>query len=258
MIFSIIPDYKDLDNSVAVAENYNAYWEYNDFVYPEVYDDAEEIKKRIDVYTSMDRDRSGDTMHGAFLGLDLAAIDPVLRNRSRELCRQSVSIADRLGIKGVVFHTGLIGGLRLDYYLNNWLEETVIFWTEMCKTYPELTIYIENSFEQEPDIFVRLMDKMKDIHNFKICFDYGHAILTSTPIEKWVESLAPFIGHMHLNDNDLVDDLHMVPGQGKIDFSKWKKLMAQNGIDTSVLIEINGCDRAKMALEYMRKLDEND
>jgi len=191
-------------------------------------------------------------MHGAFLALDVAAQDSVIRNRSIELYEQSLAIADRLGIKGVVFHTGLLGTLRIKYYLEAWLEATVEFWSEKCRQYPHLTVYMENTFEQEPDIFERLMERMMDVPNFRLCLDYGHAILTPTPIEKWVKVFAPYLGHMHLNDNDLKDDLHLIPGQGRIDFDKWKRLMDENAISTSVLLEINGCENAQAALEYMR------
>ena len=258
MKFSIIPDYNEIEKTLQLADKYGVNLEYNDFCAPVVYEDTDEVKERINFYLDINRDRTEDTMHGAFLGLDIAAADSVMAVRSRELCDQSLKIAYRMGIKGVVFHTGLIGGLRLESYLNNWLNEAVYFWTELCHKYPELIIYIENSFEREPDIFVRLMERMKDVTNFKICFDYGHAILTPTPIEEWCEKLAPFIGHMHLNDNDLLDDLHLIPGAGKIDFEKWKSLMIKNGIDCSVLLEINGLDNARVALEYMTELMRDD
>jgi len=258
MQFSIIPDFGNLDKTVSFSGQNGTSWEYNDFCYPDVYESEAEIERRITTYTEINRDRSRDTMHGVFLGLDIAAIDPVLRERGKELCRQSVDIARRLGVKGVVFHTGLIGQLRLDYYLNNWLEESVKFWTDICSQNINLMIYMENSFEQEPDIFVRLMEQMKEVPNFKLCLDYGHAILTKTPIDEWVKSLAPYIGHMHLNDNDLKDDLHLVPGTGKIDFGHFKELMKENDIDTSVLLEINGLDKAKAALEYMSELMGNE
>lgn len=254
MIFSIIPDYNEIEKSFALAKKYNANFEYNDFCFPSVYEDLDEVNKRISFYLSGDRNIATDTMHGAFLSVDIAASDSVIAERSRELCEQSLKFAYRMGIKGVVFHTGLIGGLRLDYYLNNWLEKSVYFWTEICHKYPDQIIYIENSFEQEPDIFVRLMEQMTDVANFKLCLDYGHAILTSTPIEEWCEKLAPYIGHMHLNDNNLIDDLHLVPGTGKIDYGKWKKLMSDNNIDCSVLLEINGNDKTEAALEYMTAL----
>lgn len=249
-----IPDRNNLTEALAIANEFEASFEYNDFVYPQVYDSKDAIDEIIKIYKSLGRDMSNDTMHGAFLGIDIAAIDPVFKARSRELCEQSLMIADRLGIKAVVFHTGLIGTLHVEYYVNHWICEASQFFIEMCKKYPNLTIYMENSFEQEPDVFVRLMDTMQGADNFKLCLDYGHAIITSTDIEEWVEKLAPYIGHMHINDNDLKDDLHLVPGEGQIDFDKWSSLMDKYGIDSSVLIELNGLDKAKQGLEFLKKM----
>lgn len=260
MNFSIIPDYTDMNNTFSLVKSFGANLEYDDFFNPAIYEDATEINRRISRYMDMERDMSKDTLHGAFLGLDISSEDSVICGRSRELYEQSLKIAYRMGVKGVVFHTGLIGGLRLEGYLQKWLDDSVYFWTEMCKKYSELMIYMENSFEKEPDMFVRLMERMQEVPNFKICLDYGHAILTPTPIEEWCKSLAPYIGHMHLNDNDLVDDLHLVPGNGKIDFQRWNELMKEYKIDCSVLLEVSGNDKAKAALEYMtalvRKKDE--
>ena len=39
---SVIPEYNRLDESVAVAEKYNAHFEYNDFFLPALLDDEEE------------------------------------------------------------------------------------------------------------------------------------------------------------------------------------------------------------------------
>lgn len=252
MNYSIIPEYSEMTETLALTNEYNVNLEYNDFCNPSVYEDDAEIGKRIERYLSLKRDRSKDTMHGAFLALDIAAKDSVIRNRTIELYDKSLMIANRLGIKGVVFHTGLIGTLRLKYYTDSWLEAAEKFWKDRCKKYPKLIVFIENSFEQSPDIFEELMERMVDVPNFKICLDYGHAMITATPIEEWVKKLAPYIGHMHLNDNDLINDLHLVPGTGKIDFDKWYRLMKENEIDTSVLLEINGLENAKAALDFVR------
>lgn len=251
MVYSIIPDFNNMESTIEMINKYYVNLEYNDFCNPDIYDDEAEIEKRVAFYKGLGRDMSQDTMHGAFLGLDLAAADSVIRERSKQLYRQSLEIAKQLGIKGVVFHTGLIGSLRLKDYLLNWLDKSVSFWSDMCSEFSMLNIYIENSFEQEPDILVRFMEAMKDVKNCHICFDYGHAILTPTPIEEWVSKLAPYIGHMHLNDNDLRDDLHLVPGTGKIDFTYWKKLMMDNDIEVPVLLELLGNDNIRKALDYM-------
>lgn len=251
MHYLVIPDISKYEE----FQKLDCPYEYNDFWHPEVYEDKAKVEELISFYKSCEHDVSKDTMHGAFLGLDLAASDKVIRERSRELLSMSMDIASRLGVGGVVFHTGLIGGLELDYYLDNWLDEAVLFWTKQCKKYPDIVVYIENSFERNPDIFVRLMKQMSRVQNFRICFDYAHAILTPTPMEKWLDSLSPYIGHMHLNDNDLINDLHQVPGEGRIDFSNWKKLFEKYKLNCSVLLELNGLDNIKKALSYMNSLE---
>lgn len=256
MNLSFIPDINNIEATLEVAGKYNLNFEYNDFTAPQVYDDESEIDRTISIYKKIDRDRSKDTMHGAFLGVDIAAIDPFLKDRSRKLCKQSLEIAERLGIKGVVFHTGLIGTLRVEYYVNNWLDEAVSFFSELCSSYPKQFIYMENSFEQEPDIFVSLMEKMKDVSNFKLCLDYGHAILTSTSVEEWVKAFAPYVGHIHLNDNDLRDDLHLAIGKGKIDFHKYCHLISKYmpEYDGAVLLEMNGFDKVEDSIECLNSI----
>lgn len=252
--FSIIPDASDIKGAMEISTEYGVAFEYNDFTSPDIYNDSEEVNRLIRMYKGLGRDMSRDTMHGAFLGTDIAAIDPFFRNRSQKLLSQSVQIADELGCRGVVFHTGLIGTLRLEYYLDNWLCIAEAFFSKLCEKYPHIEIYLENTFEQEPEIFGRLMERMKTNHNFRLCLDYGHAFLTQTPVSKWCKSFAPYIGHMHLNDNDGCDDLHLVPGQGKIDFLKLKEQLREFDINVQMLLELKGYENARAALEYMKGL----
>lgn len=69
---------------------------------------------------------------------------------------------------------------------------------------------MENMFDEAPDILAGLAERMKDIENFGICLDYAHAMLSKCPGDEWVRTLAPYIRHMHINDNDLENDLHLL------------------------------------------------
>lgn len=250
----IIPEYDHLEESAALAEKYGAAFEYNDFCDPAVYQDSREVEKRIAAYIGLPRDRSSDTMHGVFMDILIASMDYVIRSRSRELVEQSLSIAERLGLKGVVFHTGILAELQIGPYVEPWLAEAEDFWREMSGKYSSLDIYMENTFEKTPDVLIRLKERLSDCPNFKLCLDYGHACLTSVPIEEWVKRTAGYIGHMHLNDNDLKADLHEVPGEGKIDWERCRNLLDTYGVDCPVLLELKGITRQEKALEYMRLL----
>lgn len=256
MKYAINVTYEQLNEAIELSKTYDLDWEFSDFFEPSVYENENKLEQIISGYQSIGRSFAKDTIHGAFLGLDLAASDTLLRERSRKLYRQSMDIAKRLGVKGVVFHTGLIGELGLDYYLNNWLTQSVSFWSEVCEDYPEQTIYMENSFEQNPLMLVELANKMSAFPNFKLCLDYGHAILSKTDIETWCRELAPYVSHMHLNDNDLKNDLHLAVGEGKIDFNEWRELLDKYNIaPQNCLIEMRDYAKVRKSLEYLKQYD---
>lgn len=51
--FLIIPEYKQLDKTIELAEQYNLGFEYNDFFDPWVYSDKDEVEKRCSTYLSL-------------------------------------------------------------------------------------------------------------------------------------------------------------------------------------------------------------
>lgn len=250
----IIPEYENIEKSLELAKKYNAAFEYNDFFKPQVFEDEDILEERIQFYLGLNRDRSRDTLHGSFLDLCIASQDSTIREYSIERIAKSMEIGDRLGVRGVVFHTGLIGGLTVEYYINGWVDAAAKVFGALAKQYPHMMIYLENSFEFSPDAFLRLMNKVKDVPNIKVCLDYGHAALTYTGLDEWVEKLEPYIAHMHVNDNDLKTDLHMAPGEGKIDFAKFKELMTKYDVNVPILLEVSGFERQEKALAYMSAL----
>ena len=90
----------------------------------------------------------------------------------------------------------------------------------------------------------------------KLCLDYGHALLTDTEGEEWVKQTAPYVGHVHLNDHDMKEDLHLAPGKGLIDFERFEELMEEYEVDAQVLLELNNVDEQAYALRYMTELEE--
>ncbi len=247
----IIPDIDALDESAALAEKHGAAFEYNDFFQPDVYTSDEEVERRIEIYKSLPRDRSADTLHGAFLDIAFASTDKIIRERSRKLIEQSVEIAERLGIRGVIFHTGIIANLNYGIYREAWLRAAEDTFRPLCKKYPSVEIYIENTFERSPDVFLALMQRMSDIPSFGLCLDYAHAVLTPTSPKSWIKTLAPYIKHIHLNDNDLKKDLHLVPGEGEIDYLRFYSLITEYGVDAPILLELKGIENQKKALAFM-------
>lgn len=249
----LIPDIEHLEESLQLLETYQAAYEYNDFFLADILEDKKKQLGIIDFYAKHRRDFSQDTMHGAFLDVTVHSSDKKIREISELRVRQSMEIAKEMGLRGVVFHTNRIYGFRDETYLKNWIETNKNFFSTICEEYPNQQIFMENMFDEAPDILCRLAEEMSGCENFGVCLDYAHGAISGTAAEEWIRQLAPYVRHMHINDNDLKNDLHLAVGTGQIDWKKFTQEMEQYHIDASVLIEVSGIEKQKKSLEYMIK-----
>lgn len=247
----LVPDRKDMERMCGLAAEYGCAFEYNDFYLAKVMDDAGEQERIIAEYRKHRDGFTPDTMHGAFLDVTIHSDDPLIRDASMLRVRQSMETAKNMGLKGVVFHTGRLAGFRAAGYLRNWRDRNEIFFRELARQYPAKQIYMENMFDEAPDILAGLAEKMQDVKNFGVCLDYAHAMLSKCPGREWVEALAPYIRHIHINDNDLQNDLHLAVGTGKLDWQEFDRLVRQYHVEAPVLVEVNGYEAQKESLQYM-------
>lgn len=252
--WSVNPNIQELDKFVALTERYGAAFEYIEFTLPSLYQDPETFRKYVETYKSLKRDTSRDTLHGVFYDVAFLSMDDVIRERSRALARMSLDTARELGCKGVVFHTGILGGLNLPVYLDGWVSGMCKYMPELLESYPDLEIYLENTVETAPKEICEVAKEMSGYKNFGLCLDYAHAVIARTPAKVWADAMAPYVRHMHVNDNDLKDDLHLAAGDGKIDFKKFKKQVEAYGFDTQILLEVSGYEKAEKSLRFMSEL----
>lgn len=219
--FLIIPQLNNIDESLKLAEEYGFGFEYNDFFIPDVMDDpclTDELISRYKAHELPDC----CTMHGAFFDVLVFSDDRRIREISEMRIRTSLDIARKIGAGGVVFHTNHNPALTADFYIGHWLERNEKFWRKILAEYPDLDIYMENMFDNSPYMLAGLAERLKEFKNFGVCFDYAHAVIFGSDIDEWVRVLAPYVRHMHINDNDLKNDLHLAAGDGKIDWNRFK------------------------------------
>lgn len=248
----LIPDKENLEQSIQLLEEYQGAFEYNDFFLPSILDDRKKQLEIIEAYAKVRSDFSKDTMHGAFLDVTVHSTDCRIREVSELRVRQSMDIAKEMGLRGVVFHTNRLFGFRDEKYIENWVAANKKFYEKICEKYPGQQIFMENMFDEAPDVLHRLAEEMTEHSNFGICLDYAHAVISGTDAGIWMKELAPYIKHMHVNDNDLKNDLHQAIGTGKIDWKRFHQEMDRYQIDSTVLIEVSGIEKQKKSLEYIR------
>lgn len=250
-----IPKLDELSQFIAFSEKYNAGFEYNDFFLPAILDDPDEVKRRVDIYCSINRDRSEDTLHGVFLDICVNSDDPKIQEVSDFRIHQSMDIATELGVRAVIFHTNHIPNFRLQTYRTNWLSRNATYWKKLLNEYPAVEVYVENMFDDEPDLLLALAKELSDVPHFGVCLDFAHAYLSKTPLQEWNNALRPYTRHLHINDNFQMEDTHNPVGNGSLPWEVYRDFIDAFSPEErpSVLIEVRSYKDLLASVAYMKQ-----
>jgi len=253
--FLIIPDRSEIDEYIKLANAYNMSFEYNDFFWPKTLDQHDVVDEMIAFYKNLECLPEGNTLHGSFLDVTIFSRDDKVREVSEFRMRESMEIATKIGARAVIFHTNYIPNFIDNAYEDYWVESNERFIRTLLKEYPNLTIYMENMFDMEPTLLARLAKNLKDEERFGVCLDYAHVnVFGVSENEEWLDLLAPYVKHIHINDNDLIKDSHMALGEGKIDYKAFFTYYEKHFKGVSVLIEMKGIDKIKRTLDCIEKI----
>lgn len=235
-----------------IAEQYEVGFEINDFSDPVVLECEEETNRLIEFYQREGLPK-GSTMHGAFFDIVVFSYDLRVREIAELRMEQSMKIAVRLGVKGVVFHTNISPVLSGEEYDHRAIDMTVKYMACLLQRYPDTEIYLENMFDANPDLLVAISERLCVYENYGVCFDYAHASISGTPMSEWVVALAPYIKHVHINDNHLKRDEHLALGDGTIDWCKFVKYRETYFKSSSLLIETTLPQNQRRSLVYLEQ-----
>jgi sugar phosphate isomerase/epimerase len=192
--------------------------------------------------------------HAAFKDLAVHSGDALIANISRQRILEDLRMATRLGCQKVVFHTGFNPLVPAVRYRDEFMRIHAEFWPRMAAAFPDVQICLENQWEPDPAIFVKLMEHISH-PSVRVCLDVAHAHAYSTcSVANWMRVLAPFIGHMHWNDNLGDTDSHMAVGDGSID---WRDVLLQTagrGDKVSVVLELASIKEIEKSMAHLAAL----
>lgn len=248
----MIPDRANLAQCKAFAEEFGLGFEYNDFFEPSLLDDREKLEEVI-AYYKENGTPEYCTVHGAFFDVIPFSMDAKIKEIAIQRIEASIDVAKRIGAKAVVFHTNYNPFLNTKAYVENWIKENIAFWSNMLEKHSDIEIYLENMFDTTPDILKAISEGLCQYPNYGVCLDYAHASISKTEPEVWAKQLGRFVKHVHINDNDLVSDLHLTWGDGKIDRTAFYKLFEEYTKDATILIEISSLEGTKASFARMKE-----
>jgi len=247
----IIPDINDLENTLSLSEEYNLGFEYNDFFVPGVLDDDKAIENIVSGYKT-EKLPDYTTMHGAFFDVIPFSVDEKIKEISMLRINQSLSVAKKIGVKAVVFHTNYNSFLNSASYIDSWVKQNTEIWQGILSENKDINIYLENMFDDSPCVLKELADNLKNNENFGICLDWAHASISDVEPCEWAKALGEYVKHVHINDNDLKSDLHLAWGSGQIDRFKFYDCYEKYFNEATVLIETSGSENKKKSLEQLK------
>jgi len=192
------------------------------------------------------------TVHAPFLDLRPGAIDPKIRRVTVDRIAEVLDLAGFFHPSSVVCHAAF----DERYYLSGeeqWLHNSMETFRALLPRTEELAcpLCIENVYETEPTMLRRLLDGV-DSPFFRFCFDTGHFnVFSEAPMGSWIEAMTPYLGQLHIHDNQGIKDQHLPPGDGKFPFADLFAILKKRKLKPIITLETHSIENFRRAVEQI-------
>ncbi len=195
-------------------------------------------------------------VHAPWAGINIAVPSPILRSAILKRLEKSINYAKQLNCHLWIFHPGFKTALSHIYPGKDWQQNLNSVHTLLKVARREgVNIAIENI----PEPFPNLMKNVGDFQRFYeeldgdvgMVLDVAHANLNGQ-IQDFMKQFHNKIVHMHVSDNDGVNDKHLGIGYGNIDWVGVVKTVRESKYDNLIILE--STDHIEESLQLLRKL----
>lgn len=256
----IAPSRRDITQHLKLALAYGCGLELQAFSNPDVLHDSWRALLR--EYKPLLKDFPGSiSCHGAFFDMYAASFDSRVVELTRERYLLNLDIAAELGATHVVFHTNFLPMIRTEFYRHEWLKNQRAFLLAMEPEAAQrgVKLAIENMWDPDPHLLIELFDGLPAAH-IGVCFDVSHAYLyrfnRQQSVEFWLQTLAPYTIHVHMNNTRGVIDEHLslnAPG-GALNYAALLPLLAELERDPVLVVEIDEPEVVEQSLQFMSRV----
>jgi len=192
-------------------------------------------------------------IHAPFFDLNPGALDPLIRQATRQRLEQTLEFADRLHANLVIIHPG-VDKWRYPRLEHVWLSLAQDFLPPLVERARSVgcRLAIENIYEESPDTLVKLVDGIGS-DSFGHCFDAGHwHLFGRRPMAEWLRSVASKLFHLHLHDNHGRADEHLPVGEGTIDFTPLREHLKTAATTPSLTLEAHSPEHLQRSLQRVQ------
>ena len=193
------------------------------------------------------------TVHAPFSDLNLASLNPRIRQSTIDQITESVKISSHLGISLITIHPGHKSPLGA-YFEERFIEtnkKSINDLSQLCEEYGVIL-----ALENMPRMWISLCHDARQLKeltegtNIKLCFDFGHANISGATEE--IMALKEDFVNIHVHDNNGERDHHLVLGEGNIDIPGI--LRDLRGYSGDYIIESTNLEEGIQSKEILKKL----
>lgn len=195
------------------------------------------------------------TLHAPFQDLLPGSLDDAILAASRRRLRQAFSYLPVFRPAAVVCHPGyearLYGGDQAE-----WLARAAATWKEMATLAAAqgVPVMLENVYETEPELLLELV-RLVNAPNLGVCLDVGHLFaFGGGGLARWLDTLGPVIGQLHLHDNRGDQDNHLALGEGTIPWQEVLRFLAARGPQPLITLEPHQEGSLQPSLDFLAQI----
>ncbi|MBU0944140.1 MAG: sugar phosphate isomerase/epimerase [Proteobacteria bacterium] len=192
------------------------------------------------------------TLHAPFFDLAPGALDPEILEASRNKLHKAFSLIEIFHPRSVVCHLNYEQN-KQGYKEKEWRTAALTTWQELTEIAAAsgTLLMLENTYEKSPDAHEAILSTLNSPHA-RFCLDVGHLMtFAKTDWQKWLPRLSPWLGQLHLHDNNGERDEHLGLGLGSFDFKGLFNFLATQKLHPLVTLEPHSEEDLWQALEYL-------
>jgi sugar phosphate isomerase/epimerase len=195
------------------------------------------------------------TFHAPFMDMSAGSTDPAIREAVRHRFEQVLRLVPLFKAKTAVCHANY-EKKRYGFIRDEWIENSLAIWSWFGKCLQDqgARLMLENVYEYGPEDILILFERLGDLAG--CCLDVGHqTVFSHSSLEKWLASMGPYIGQIHLHDNFGKNDDHLAPGKGTINFQPlFDYLRGRKGDIPVITLEPHGEENLRPSFEYLERV----
>lgn len=195
------------------------------------------------------------TLHAPFFDLNPGALDPHIRQASRNKLRLAFDLIPIFKPKAIVCHLNYESN-KHSYKYHSWFQHAKETWQTLLQLAKQhqTPIVLENTYETNPTQHILMLEALNSPF-CQFCLDTGHLqSFAATTWQVWETIINRNLSHMHLHDNCGDRDSHLSVGRGNFDFSGLFSHLARHKISPTVTIEPHSLDDLWVSLKNLNDM----